>query len=1082
MTSVIHGDELILDQFAELLQRALIPGVREFAMPMLPGASSAFLAASLAAQRPYGTLLLIVPGVMDAERVYADICALSHSLAAVPMLFPLLMENDYDSAGERLQVLRALSGELPTTSDAKSASLILVSSYAALVQGVPDPQALKGASIVLNVGREYEFAELITHLVAHGYQRVTDVQEPGQLVVRGGVVDIWPHSENTPWRAEFFDNELESLRTFDPATQCSIDQGLQVWLPPCSSQHLNLIYPAQLLPRDSTVVWLDHDFHDELDMVESKNDPVRQSYTELMSTIKASQPHLSIFCGDPAPQGVPSLPFEIAALPGLAELGSPDSFHPELVAGARQRLLADLNQRAQQGEQVAVCVDTAGTCELLARELGATSLVKVLHLALSGGFVMPGVVVAAQPDLYASRKRIVRRMPSAAIRGQHFEHAAELQPGELVVHVDHGLGRFLGTTEIDFNGHRSEVMTLEYADGMKIHVPVSHAHLLSRYIGVAGHKAKLHTLNGKKWGKDKAEAERAVADMAAELLETQARRELVEGYSFDIDHAWLNDFEAAFPYQETTDQIKAIEDVKRDMARIKPMDRLICGDAGYGKTEVAMRAAFIAVMNNRQVAVLVPTTILAEQHYESFRERMAPYPFRIEVISRLHTQAQRRGIIDDLNNGAVDIVIGTHALLNAAVQFKDLGLLIIDEEQRFGVKHKERLKQARQIVDVLTMSATPIPRTLYLSMTGARDMSLLQTPPRERVAVETKVARDSDTVLQSAIRQELSRKGQVFLLYNRVVTIGIMRRRIERLVPDAVVGVAHGQMAGAELAPVMRSFEAGAIDVLICTTIIESGLDIPRANTILVHRADRFGIAQLYQLRGRVGRSSRRGYAWLLLPEFGYVEAEARQRIEALKRHSGLSAGFSLALRDLEIRGSGNLLGAAQSGHIAAIGFGLYCQLLRRTIARLKGEQPRLLVDVTLDFDFLDFSPGSVDPDRSACLPYDYVEDEAHRMQLHKRLAETVEVQEVRVLLSEIEDRYGRAPASVKRLFKLGELRVEAAVKNLGRIETRQEMVYLFAQGRRDPVMLNNRIPRVVERSPDKKINAILRLVRKLNG
>jgi len=485
-------------------------------------------------------------------------------------------------------------------------------------------------------------------------------------------------------------------------------------------------------------------------------------------------------------------------------------------------------------------------------------------------------------------------------------------------------------------------------------------------------------------------------------------------------------------------------------------------------------------MNGRQAAVLVPTTILAEQHYESFRERMAAYPFRIEVVSRLHTVAGRKRIFDALESGEVDIVIGTYALLNPVVSFKNLGLLVIDEEQRFGVKHKERLKMARQIVDVLTMSATPIPRTLYMSMTGARDMSLLQTPPRERVAVETKVARDSDSVITNAIRLELNRKGQVFILYNRVLTIGRMRERIEKLVPEAVVAVAHGQMSGHELASVMRSFEAGDIDVLLCTTIIESGLDIPRANTILIHRADRFGIAQLYQLRGRVGRSSRRGFAWLLLPEFGHVEADARQRIDALKRHSGLSAGFNLALRDLEIRGSGNLLGAAQSGHIAAIGFGLYCQLLRRTIARFKGEKPPMLVDVALDLDFLEFSPGLIDQTKSACLPYDYVEDEAHRMKLHKRMAEAVQLKEIASIRREVEDRYGRAPAAALRMFRMYELRVVAAEKGLGRIETKGDKLYLYRSGKREPLVFDDRIPLVKGVLSDKRLAAIMRMVKNL--
>lgn len=1065
-------------------QRALIQGAEQLSVSSLPGAGAALFGTAMVRSAPGNVLLMVTAGIADAERIYSDLCALGLAIGAEPCLFPQAMEGDREAAGDRLQILRALqkpgSAEHQLGTAKQAQNLIIVSSLAALQQGVPDPESLHNASRTLKVGGSYEFDPLLEHLVGCGYERVMDVEEPGQLAVRGGIMDLWPPAERLPWRAEFFDVELESLRTFDPATQCSVAKGDQLWLPPCSETNLKMIQLVDLLPHGAAVLWLEYDSLSAA--ADYPQDQLRnpQSWSELLERTAKRELWLSVFTGDPAPAHIPSMTFEMAALPGLAELGSPDSFHPELIAGARQRLLEDLNRRAAEGERVAVCVDTAGTCELLTHELGAESPVKVLHAALSGGFMMPGLVVAAQPDLYAGRKRVVRRTPVTERRGRHFEHAAELQPGELVVHIDHGLGRFVGTTEIDISGKRSEVMTLEYADGMKIHVPVSHAHLISRYVGVAGHKAKLHSLHGKRWERDKADAERAVADMAAELLETQAKREVVEGFSFQLEHTWLDDFEAAFPWQETEDQVKAIADVKRDMAARKPMDRLICGDAGYGKTEVAMRAAFIAVMNGRQAAVLVPTTILAEQHYESFRERMAAYPFRIEVVSRLHTPAERKRIFEALESGAVDIVIGTHALLNPVVSFQNLGLLVIDEEQRFGVKHKERLKMARQIVDVLTMSATPIPRTLYMSMTGARDMSLLQSPPRERVAVETKVARDSDSVIINAIRQELNRKGQVFFLYNRVLTIGRMRERIEKLVPEAVVAVAHGQMSGHALAAVMRAFEAGEVDVLLSTTIIESGLDIPRANTILIHRADRFGIAQLYQLRGRVGRSSRRGFAWLLLPEYGHVEADARQRIDALKRHSGLSAGFNLALRDLEIRGSGNLLGAAQSGHIAAIGFGLYCQLLRRTIARFKGEKPPMLVDVALDLDFLSFSPGLIDQSSSACLPYHYVEDEGHRMKLHKRLAEAVSAEEIKSLRREVEDRYGRPPDAALRMFRMCELRIAAADKGLGRIESKGDKLYLYKSGRREPVLINDRIPLIKAVLSDKRLNAILKLVRSL--
>jgi transcription-repair coupling factor (superfamily II helicase) len=516
------------------------------------------------------------------------------------------------------------------------------------------------------------------------------------------------------------------------------------------------------------------------------------------------------------------------------------------------------------------------------------------------------------------------------------------------------------------------------------------------------------------------------------------------------------------------------------MAASRPMDRLICGDAGYGKTEIAMRAAFIAVMNGRQVAVLVPTTVLAEQHFETFSDRMSAYPVRVEAVSRFKTYSHRQKILAAAAEGKVDILIGTHALLGNGVSFKNLGLLVIDEEQRFGVAHKERLKQIRQIVDVLTLSATPIPRTLYMSMTGARDLSLLQTPPRERLAVETKVARDTDTVIQTAIKQELHRDGQVYFLYNRVMSIGLMMRRLSTLVPEARIAIAHGQMPASELAEVMHEFEAGEIDVLLCTTLVESGLDIPRANTILVHRADRFGIADLYQLRGRVGRSSQKGFAWLLLPEYGHIDEDARQRIAALQKHSGLGAGFNLALRDLEIRGAGNLLGATQSGHIAAIGFGLYCQLLRRTIARMKGELPPLLVDVDLALDFLDYSPGTIDVERSACIPYHYVEDEGHRMIIHRRLAEAVSSQEVASLKVELTDRYGKVTPPVLRLLRITELRIHAAERHIGRIETREGKVYIYPSTSRNPVTFHNQIPLLKGRNSEEKIANIIKSLQQL--
>ncbi|MBQ9693544.1 MAG: DEAD/DEAH box helicase, partial [Kiritimatiellae bacterium] len=591
-------------------------------------------------------------------------------------------------------------------------------------------------------------------------------------------------------------------------------------------------------------------------------------------------------------------------------------------------------------------------------------------------------------------------------------------------------------------------------------------------------KIHLHSLDGKRWKSEKEAAQRGIEDLAAGLLETQARRRIIPGFAFSLSDPWLAEFEAMFPWQETPDQARAIAEIKADMAAPVAMDRLLCGDAGYGKTEVAMRAAFIAVTNHKQVALLAPTTVLAEQHYATFCDRMAHFPIRIEVLSRFRTPGQRRQVRQAAERGEVDILIGTHALLSDNVDFKDLGLLIIDEEQRFGVAHKERLKRLRALVDVLTMSATPIPRTLYLSLTGARDLSLIQTPPLNRVAVETLIQRDEDAVLTAILRKELARGGQTYYLYNRVRTIGAIYARLQRLVPEARILVAHGQMPPHELAETMHTFEQGDADILLCTTIIESGIDIPRANTIIIDRADRFGLADLYQLRGRVGRSAVKGFACLLLPPDGTMDSDARRRLQALRRHSGLGSGYAIAMRDLEIRGSGNLLGAAQSGHIAAIGFGLYCQLLRRTVARLKGEAIPNLVDVELAFDFLDASPGA-QGDNAAAIPYDYIEDEAQRMNVYRRIAEAISPSELKTLEKELADRYGPLPKAARRTLKMAELRMLAATKALAKVEILNHRLTCFAKLNYAPLRHCSHVPLPLENA-DQRLNRIARILKSL--
>ena len=712
----------------------------------------------------------------------------------------------------------------------------------------------------------------------------------------------------------------------------------------------------------------------------------------------------------------------------------------------------------------------------------------LLHVApLSGGFVVEARrwLVVAESDLYGFRKALPGRYElhgrkTGPVRAGSMLRVADwsdLEPGDLVVHADQGIGKYLGLYEVEFQGRHQEVLAIEYAEKARLYVPVSQAHLLSRYVGVGRHRPELHTLGGARWEREKHAAQRAVADLAGQLLEMQAARDALPGHAFAADSTWQHEFEAAFPFTETPDQLGAIQAAKRDMESTRPMDRLICGDVGYGKTEVAMRAAFKAVMDGKQVAMLVPTTILAQQHFETFAERFAAYPFTIEMLSRFRSREQQADIVRRLRAGGVDIVIGTHRLVQKDVAFKDLGLVIIDEEQRFGVQHKERLKQYRQLVDVLTLTATPIPRTLYLSLTGARDLSTIQTPPLERLPVETIVAPLTDEIVRDAIMRELDRGGQVFYLHNRVQSIEQARERLQGLVPEAQIAVAHGQMAEGQLAEIMHRFTRGDFDVLLCTTIIESGLDIPSVNTILIERADRFGLAELYQLRGRVGRYKHQAYAYLLLPRHGRLFDTARKRIGAIKQYSSLGAGFKLALRDLEIRGAGNLLGAAQSGHIAAVGFDLYCQLLKRSVALLKGEKPPLIIEVETRLDFLDFATGAATAENAAVLPHDYIEDESLRVRAYRKIAEASSDKELDELRADLRDRFGPFPPAGQRLLKVAKLRIAAAECGVRAIEVAEDKVML-RRGADNWLMPGGHYPRLKATAPAAKLDELIRLVR----
>ena len=1005
------------------------------AISSLTGAADAFLA--LALSKGSRLVLAATPGLPDADRLADDLHTLSATIPSARNIrvleFPPPLAGDIGALGTRLKTLAALRA-WPLS----PYPCVLVVSSPALASPVPT-----GAPPVISLGTDpVKFGDICEKLASFGYNRVPMVEQVGDFSVRGGIVDAWSPGEEFPIRAEFFGDDLESIRTFDAATQMSIERVEKAALLPAGGKdeepgkQCSLL---DLLPAGSAVLALEHNDYSL---------PVPRTIASEMRPYQFT----FVYTGDPAPRGVPTGKFQTTPLPGFAELGADEAHHPELFDAARGRLERHLAAAKKRGDLVIAIDDLSGGFELSA------------PAAKDGADVRSLLVVAKSDRVFAKRKTHLRN--AALARGARLNDFDELEPGEYVVHVDYGVGRFIGSSEILVNGKRSEVFTIEYADGAKLHVPAAHAHLLSRYVGVKGEAVRLHRLDGKRWAKDKADAQKAVTDLAAALLETQARRELVPGFAYDVECDGIDAFEAAFPYEETPDQAAAIAAVKKDLAAQKPMDRLICGDAGYGKTEVAMRAAFIAAMNGRQTSVLAPTTVLAEQHFETFTSRFDGTPIRIESVSRFQSAATHKGTFQRLATGACDIVIGTHAILSSKIAFRDLGLIIIDEEQRFGVRHKEFLKRLRATADVLTLSATPIPRTLYLSMTGARDLSLIHTPPRERVAVETKVVRDLPDVVRSAIEAEIARGGQVFFLHNRVSTIGKTEKHLAQICPGARIVVAHGQMDAKTLARKMRDFERGKFDILLSTTIVESGIDIPRANTIIVDHAEMFGLADLYQLRGRVGRSSREGHAYFLLPSEGLVDSDARERLAALQRHGALGSGFNLAVRDLELRGAGNLLGSQQSGHIAAVGFGLYCQLLQRTIAMMKGEKVQDIVEVKLHLDFIDYSPASEDDASAAALPYSYVEEDVQRMSFMKRFAEAADEKVVAALAAELRDRFGPLPPAAKRLVALAKLRVACAAAKISNIDVKDRRAVFYKVGSRDVAFVRD----LRGKTPDRKI------------
>lgn len=1057
-----------------------------------PGAATTWLSWSLW-ERFKRPVLLVADGPRTLDRLYRDAQTFAGEHADQLAYYPAWESlpghgapPHVDLLGDRFAALTALGGrELPA---------LTLTCVQALMQRALPPDALRLQRATLQLGQELDLEDFIKRLNLEGFSFSTEVTQKGQAAMRGGILDLWPTTSDWPVRMELFGATIDSLRTFDPADQKSRTKIKSVELAPIR-EPLDQLTATVLdhLPADTILVWHDREriahhaaLYDEV-IHETASDSCTIPFDALREQSKGwTQIELVSVEARPGEAGA----LDFAPFEGAPDLGS-GVLPPDQAERERQRVVATLNTHAQEGGTGRLYFSTPGARERFAETFG-----KLLHSngsfelfdgGISEGFAIPSkqLLILGEEDFYGRRKEVRGRYdPHAKRRRGPRRHAgdrvadwSDLQPGDYVVHVDHGIGKYLGLFDIEFNRQRQEVLAIEYANKAKLYLPVSHTHLLSRYVGAGKGRPELHTLGGKRWFKEKAAAQKAVQDLAAQLLETQARRDALPGHAFGEDTPWQHEFEASFPYQETDDQERAIEDVKHDLSIARPMDRLVCGDVGYGKTEVAMRAAFKAVMGGKQVALVCPTTILAQQHFDSFAERMAAYPVRMELLSRFQTRKEQNAIVKRANAGSVDIVIGTHRLLQGDLTFKELGLVIVDEEQRFGVAHKEHFKHAHTMVDMLTLTATPIPRTLYLSLTGAKDLSTIETPPQERLPVETIVVDLSDETVREAILREINRSGQVFYLHNRVHSIRRVQAWLEQLVPEARIRVAHGRMREDDLAEVMRSFVRGEFDVLLCTTIIESGLDIPNVNTILIERSDRFGLAALYQLRGRVGRYKRKAYAYFLLPRHGRLVDDARKRIGAIRRYSALGAGFRLAMRDLEIRGAGNLLGAQQSGHIASVGFDLYCQLLKRTVAALKGEKLPAIIDCELRLDFVDLSPRATDDDIAAVLPTSFVEDETLRLRVYREIASASSHEDVDRVRSDLTDRYGKLPAPVDRLIAIARLRIAASVRGLKSIEVEKDKAML-SFGRDRFFMPGGKFPRLRSATVSAKLEELMKLVK----
>jgi transcription-repair coupling factor (superfamily II helicase) len=1037
----------------------------------------------------------------DQIGLWLDDSTRVHLFAEPDALFYERLPGDRLISQRRLVALSALSiAARSKAADDACSPPIVVASARALMHPIMAPDDFEAGLITLTQGARFEPGDLASRCLRLGYQPSPIVDEPGTFSRRGGIFDVFPPTESFPIRIEFFDDEVDSLRRYDPESQRSGGNIEHVTIVPASE--VMAASGGQVIPNLSTVdvgtcaeevraTWerdierlsagesfagiefyapfLAHSsllgyagtrglvIVDDREQIESTVQDLVKQAEDLRARLIERQQLPSSY---PVPyldwsvlsHALSRVPHRLDVTWGdqnggdVDGVGGIEGMSVVQPYGGRVKSLIDgCAAYTREGRRVVlVSQQNRRLAELFGeRDLGVVmrddlaeppepGTVTLVHGTVAEGFQLTGqgsdLVLLTDRDVFGWSKprRAVRPRPVA-----RDAFLSDVSPGDLVVHVEHGVGRYRGLVQMSPDGGDREYLWIDYADADRLFVPIDQADRVGRYVGAGDSSPALHRLGTSDWARVKERVKSAVREMAHELLALYAARTVKEGHAFTADGAWQSELEDSFPYVETPDQMAAIRDVKADMERPKPMDRLLCGDVGYGKTEVALRAAFKAVMDGKQVALLVPTTVLAQQHFNTFRERMQAFPVRIEMLSRFRSTREQAAIVDGLARGQIDICIGTHRLVQKDIVFKDLGLVIVDEEQRFGVAHKERLKKLRQEVDVLTLTATPIPRTLHMALAGVRDLSTMDTPPEDRLPIRTYVEEWSDDLVREVILREIERGGQVYVVHNRVQTIYQLKQRLESLVPEATFAVGHGQLPEAQLERVMIEFANGTYDVLICTTIIESGLDIPNTNTILIDHADKLGLAQLYQLRGRVGRGANRAYAYLLYKRDRQLSELADQRLKAIFESTELGAGFRIAMKDLELRGAGNLLGAEQSGYVAAVGFHLYTQLLSEAVNDMQGKRDDRLPDVAIDLPV------------GAYLPTTYVADEHARLNVYQRLASASTLEQVGSIVLELRDRFGPLPDPALDLSYLVQLKVLAALAGVAAITTDHDVIVI---------------------------------------